>query len=89
MRIRSFSSTLNFAITTLNEDKADDNVNLEKNFDEIMEKAAAYIRKIVAENFDGEEISSYSKKQMLNIRGNDISMIFQEPMTHIKIQIYQ
>ena len=27
MRIRSFSSTLNFAITTLNEDKADDNVN--------------------------------------------------------------
>lgn len=33
--------------------------------------------------FDGEEISSYSKKQMLNIRGNDISMIFQEPMTSL------
>lgn len=33
--------------------------------------------------FDGEEISSFSKKQMLKIRGNDISMIFQEPMTSL------
>ena len=33
--------------------------------------------------FDGEEISSFSKKEMLNIRGNEISMIFQEPMTSL------
>lgn len=33
--------------------------------------------------FDGEEISSFSKKEMLKIRGNEISMIFQEPMTSL------
>src|SRR5699024_10658928 len=33
--------------------------------------------------FDGQEISSFSKKEMLNIRGNEISMIFQEPMTSL------
>lgn len=33
--------------------------------------------------FDGHEISSFSKKEMLKIRGNDISMIFQEPMTSL------
>lgn len=33
--------------------------------------------------FDGEEISSFSKKEMLDIRGNDISIIFQEPMTSL------
>lgn len=33
--------------------------------------------------FDGEEISAFSKKEMLKIRGNDISMIFQEPMTSL------
>ena len=32
MRIRSFSSTINFAKANLIEDKADDNVNLIKNF---------------------------------------------------------
>ena len=33
--------------------------------------------------FDGEEISSFSTKEMLKIRGNEISMIFQEPMTSL------
>lgn len=33
--------------------------------------------------FDGQEISSFTKKEMLKIRGNDISMIFQEPMTSL------
>src|SRR5699024_1280066 len=33
--------------------------------------------------FDGEEISSFSKKEMLDIRGNEISMIFLEPMTSL------
>ncbi len=30
---------------------------------------------------DGDNILNYSKEQMFNIRGNKISMIFQEPMT--------
>lgn len=34
-------------------------------------------------HFDGKEISSFSKKEMLDIRGNEISMIFQEPMTSL------
>lgn len=33
--------------------------------------------------FDGNEISSLSKKELLKIRGNEISMIFQEPMTSL------
>lgn len=33
--------------------------------------------------FEGEEISAFSKKEMLKIRGNEISMIFQEPMTSL------
>lgn len=33
--------------------------------------------------FDGELISEYSRKQMEHIRGNDISIIFQEPMTSL------
>lgn len=33
--------------------------------------------------FDGQEISKFSKKEMLKIRGNDISMIFQEPITSL------
>lgn len=33
--------------------------------------------------FDGREISKLSKKEMLTIRGNEISMIFQEPMTSL------
>lgn len=33
--------------------------------------------------FDGAEISSFTTKEMLDIRGNEISMIFQEPMTSL------
>ncbi|MDZ5711142.1 ABC transporter ATP-binding protein [Jeotgalibacillus haloalkalitolerans] len=33
--------------------------------------------------FKGENILTYSEKQMREIRGNDISMIFQEPMTSL------
>jgi peptide/nickel transport system ATP-binding protein len=33
--------------------------------------------------FDGEEISSFSELQMQRIRGNRISMIFQEPLTSL------
>ncbi|MCE3398804.1 ATP-binding cassette domain-containing protein, partial [Staphylococcus aureus] len=31
--------------------------------------------------FEGKRIDKYSEKEFLNIRGNDIGMIFQEPMT--------
>lgn len=34
-------------------------------------------------NFDNKEISSLSEKEMLNIRGSQISMIFQDPMTYL------
>lgn len=33
--------------------------------------------------FDGEEISSFSELEMQSIRGNRISMIFQEPLTSL------
>ncbi|MDB1702506.1 ABC transporter ATP-binding protein [Enterococcus casseliflavus] len=33
--------------------------------------------------FDGKNILELSKKELLKIRGNDISMIFQEPMTSL------
>ncbi len=33
--------------------------------------------------FDGNDLLTYSKKQMRKIRGNQISMIFQEPMTSL------
>jgi peptide/nickel transport system ATP-binding protein len=33
--------------------------------------------------FDGQDIFSKTKKQMEQLRGNDISMIFQEPMTSL------
>ncbi|MBB4349399.1 ABC transporter ATP-binding protein [Aliirhizobium cellulosilyticum] len=34
-------------------------------------------------DFDGKRISSYSNEQMRTVRGNDIAMIFQEPMTSL------
>ena len=33
--------------------------------------------------FEGEDLLKYSEKQMRKIRGNMISMIFQEPMTSL------
>ena len=33
--------------------------------------------------FDGQDIFSKTEKQMEHLRGNDISMIFQEPMTSL------
>ncbi|ASK62330.1 peptide ABC transporter ATP-binding protein [Virgibacillus phasianinus] len=41
--------------------------------------------KIVAGSvkFDGEELTGFTEKQMRRIRGNDMAMIFQEPMTSL------
>ena len=33
--------------------------------------------------FDGENLLEYNEQQMRDVRGNDISMIFQEPMTSL------
>lgn len=33
--------------------------------------------------FDGKDITNYTENQMSNIRGNDIAMIFQDPMTSL------
>ncbi len=33
--------------------------------------------------FEGKELTKYSPKQMRDLRGNDIGMIFQEPMTSL------
>lgn len=33
--------------------------------------------------FDGKDLTSITKKEMMSIRGNDVSMIFQEPMTSL------
>lgn len=33
--------------------------------------------------FNGEDITNYSESKMSNIRGNDIAMIFQDPMTSL------
>ena len=33
--------------------------------------------------FNGENLLTYTPKQMRNVRGNGISMIFQEPMTSL------
>ena len=33
--------------------------------------------------YRGEKLSEFSEKQLMKIRGNDISMIFQEPMTSL------
>ena len=33
--------------------------------------------------FDGEKISEFSRKQLEHVRGNDVSIIFQEPMTSL------
>lgn len=65
MKVRSFSSTLNFAKANLIEDKADDNINLIKNFDSIMAQASAYIRKIVEENSDEEEVSASRLNELI------------------------
>ena len=33
--------------------------------------------------FNGEEISTFSERRLREVRGNDISVIFQEPMTSL------
>lgn len=57
MRIRSFSSTLNFAINTIREERQEGNRGFENKFDEYMQNAILYIRKIVESNCESENLS--------------------------------
>lgn len=38
--------------------------------------------------FNGEDISRKSEKEMMKIRGKDISMVFQDPMTSLNPALY-
>ena len=50
MKLRSFLETLSFAISIINEETFEDNRSFESNFDDIMQHASDYIRRIVAED---------------------------------------
>ncbi len=65
MRIRNFASTLNFAKATLNEDRVDDNVNFEKNFNSIMRQAAIYIKKLARRNEVSEDITDQELNSLI------------------------
>lgn len=57
MNLRSFSSTLNFAVKNLNHENTNDTSVFETLFDKIMQKASAYIQKIVIEQYGDLKIS--------------------------------
>lgn len=65
MRIRNFASTLNFAKATLNEDRVDDNVNFEKNFNSIMRQASIYIKKLARRNEIGEDVTDQELNSLI------------------------
>lgn len=65
MRIRNFASTLNFAKATLNEDRVDDNVNFEKNFNSIMRQASIYIKKLARKNGIGEDATEQELNSLI------------------------
>ena len=52
MKIRDFFSTLNFAISILNDRNNEDVRNFEDNFDDIMRESIGYIRRLAVENED-------------------------------------
>lgn len=85
MRIRDFASTLVFALTTLREDREDDNVNFEKNFNSIMKKATEYIRKIAKSKF-GEKEPTIEELNELVI--TDYNRILDETYQNSDIQSY-
>lgn len=65
MRIRDFASTLKFAIATLEEDREDDNINFEKNFNSIMKQAATYIRKIAQRKSVSSDVTELELNEMI------------------------
>lgn len=48
---------------------------------QLIEKNTSFIQGEIF--FNGENLSTFTEKEMRNIRGNEISMIFQEPMTSL------
>ena len=57
MKIRDFPSTLDFAIRNLNRENTNDTNSFEFNFNENMQKAINYIKKIVLEQYGTLKIS--------------------------------
>ena len=85
MRIRNFASTLNFAKATLNEDRVDDNVNFEKNFNSIMKQAAIYIKKLVKrKELDAEHMS---EDELNSLILNDYNRLLDETYQNTDIPL--
>lgn len=84
MRIIDFKSTLSFAIKTLNEDRADDNLNFERNFDSTMQNAAAYIKKLIEAKNEGDNIT---ESELNEIILDDYNRIVDETYQNTDISI--
>ena len=84
MRIRNFASTLNFARATLNEDRVDDNVNFEKNFNSIMKQAAIYIKKLARRNEVSDDIS---EEELNSLILNDYNRLLDETYQNTDIPL--
>ena len=85
MRIRDFASTIVFALATLREDREDDNVNFEKNFNSIMKKSTEYIRKIVKEKF---EENKPTVEELNELVINDYNRLLDATYQNADIQSY-
>lgn len=85
MKLRSFSSTLNFAIANMNEDRVDDNKGFENNFDEIIKKAIQYIRKVVDGSSDkGTDLTT---EELITLILNDYNKLVDETYKNADIPI--
>ena len=66
MKIRDFPSTLDFAIRNLNRENTNDTNSFEFNFNENMQKAINYIKKIVLEQYGTLKISETELNQLIS-----------------------
>lgn len=85
MRIRNFASTLNFAKATLNEDRVDDNVNFEKNFNSIMKQAAIYIKKLAKRK--ELDVESMSEAELNSLILDDYNRLLDETYQNTDIPL--
>lgn len=81
MKLRSFLETLSFAISIINEETFEDNRSFESNFDDIMQHASDYIRRIVAEDTAIREENG--------LQPRDLSEIILEDYDNVVNETYQ
>ena len=81
MKLRSFLETLSFAISIINEETFEDNRSFESNFDDIMQHASDYIRRIVAEDTAIREEDG--------LQPRDLSEIILEDYDNVVNETYQ